>query len=365
MDIEVFILKGYFLGGRKTSDAKKNITDYGVTFSYLGFINRSSKKLIKIAGDMYGFFSLAFLLLSHFRCRRNITIFAYNNEIQHSILLNLYCRLVGIKTVTFVPEYYDPSEFSGGLLRRFRWYSFLVNFNYINRLSDKLIVFSSFIKNKYIEKNYLENNIIIQPNLTDFNFWYSEKASSDFTLGYSGTPYKKDGIEDLLSAMGILKKKNIDFRLLIVGDVVNENSIIPSLINLCDNLGIKKLVTFTGYVPIEDVKEWLNKCEILAITRPNIVQAVAGFPTKIGEYFACNKTVLSTKIGDVGNYFSDREEIIFADSGNPGSIAESIEWILNNREKCREIAINGNKKARELLDYQTRVPSMIEFINRI
>jgi glycosyltransferase involved in cell wall biosynthesis len=363
--IEVFILKGFFLGYQHTADTKKNVTDYGVCYSYLGFVNRSSNKLIKILGDLYSFFSLGFLLLSLFRDRKNITVFAYNNEIHHSILLNLYCRLVRIKIVTFVPEYYDPSEFTGGILKRLRWYSFLINFNYVNRWSDKLIAFSSFIKNKYIEKKYPEHNIMIQPNLTDFDFWYSESASTDFTIGYSGTPYKKDGIEDLLTAVGLLNKNNIGISLLIVGDVVNENSIIPSLRDLCDKLGIRKSVTFTGYVPIEDVKKWLNKCEILAITRPNIVQTVAGFPTKIGEYFACSKTVLSTKIGDVGNYFRDREEIIFAESGNPKSIAENIEWILSNRDKCREIAKNGNRKARELLDYQTRVPSMIDFINHI
>jgi glycosyltransferase involved in cell wall biosynthesis len=363
-ETEVYILKGYFLRGKKTNDAKKNVTDYGVAYSYLGFVNRSSKKIIKIIGDLYGLFSLNCLLLSLFTRRENIKIFAYNNEVPNSLLLNLYCKLARIKLVTFVPEYYDISEFSGNLFSRMRWKGFLLNFNYINRLSDKLIVFSSYIKNKYIERKFPENKIMIQPNLTDFDFWDKNEKNVSFTIGYCGAPYKKDGIGDLLKAVSLLKKKNIEVRALIVGDVMNEKSIIPSLAEYCEKLGIRETITFTGHVPIEDVRDWLNKCEILAITRPNIVQTVAGFPTKIGEYFACRKTVLSTRIGDVANYFSDRQEIVFAESGNPQSIADNIEWILNNQDESRKIAMNGYIKAKELLNYKEKVPAMMEFVDR-
>jgi glycosyltransferase involved in cell wall biosynthesis len=360
--IEVFILKGYFLKGRKSGDAKINKTDYGVNYKYLAFVNRSSNGLMKIIGDIYGLFSLVLLLFSLFKRRKKTTIFCYNNEIQHSLLLNLYCRLTGIKIITFVPEYYDISEFSGNILRKLRWYGFLLNFHYVNRLSDKLIVFSKYIKSKYLEKNYPEQNILVQPNLTDFEFWKQDEKEQSFTIGYSGTPYKKDGIEDLLSAVGILKKNGIEIKILIIGDVVNEKSIIPSLTDFCTKIGISKLVTFTGHVPIDEVKDWLNKCKILAITRPNIVQTIAGFPTKIGEYFACRKTVLSTRIGDVSNYFIDREEIVFADSDNPQSIADNIEWILNNQEPSREIALRGFNRARILLDYTIKVPDMMNFV---
>jgi len=364
LSIEVYILKGYFLKGRKTNDGKKNVTDYGVSYTYLSFINRSSKKVIKIIGDLYGVFSLSFLLLSLFKSRKRTIIFAYNNEIHYSLLINLYCRLFRIKIVTFVPEYYDYSEFSGNIFQKIKWQGFLLNFHYVNRLSDNLIVFSSYIRNKYLEKNYPPGKIMIQPNLTDFDFWHSNGKVLSFTIGYSGTLYKKDGIEYLLSAVDLLKKRNIHVTLLVVGDVVNETSVIPSLIEDCKKSGIAESVTFTGHIPTEEVRSWLNKCKILAITRPNIIQTVAGFPTKIGEYFACKKPVLSTKIGDIGDYFKDRNEIVFAEPDNPESIADNIEWILKNQATSDEIAANGHNRAIELLNYKTRVPAMIEFVKQ-
>ncbi|MDP4222319.1 MAG: glycosyltransferase family 4 protein [Bacteroidota bacterium] len=363
--VEVFLLKGYFLAGRKTSDAKKNFTDYGTPYTYLGFINRSSNKLVKVVGDLYGMAALLVLLFSFLGRRKITTVFAYNNEIHHSIILNCFCRLSGIKLVTFVPEYYDISEFSGNFFHRLRWYSFLLNFHYLNRLSDKLIVFSRYIRDKYLEKKYPEKDILVQPNLTDFDFWYQGENEEKFTIGYSGTPYKKDGIEDLLSAISILKKRNIEVDAVIIGDVVNERSIIPSLKDFCEINGINGSVTFTGLVSLEEVREWLNKSVILAITRPNIVQTVAGFPTKLGEYFACRKIVLSTRVGDAGTYFRDRDEIVFAEAGNTDSIAENIEWILKNREEGKKIALNGFHKASKLLEYKSRVSAIMKFVNGI
>lgn len=360
-NIEIYLLKGFFLGGRKTNDKRKNVTSYGAKYTYLNLVNRPSNKFIKLFGDIYAFTCLTYLLFSLLGHRKTTTVFAYNNELYHSVLLNCFCKLSGIRVVTFVPEYYDISEFSGSITQKLRWYGFLINFHYLNRLSSRLIVFSQFIKEKYIEKKYPEERILVQPNLTDFDFWMLPRGETSYTVGYSGTPYKKDGIENLLTAVSILRKRNLEIKAVILGDVVNEKSIIPSLRSYCEDLGIENDVTFTGLVPLEKVKEWLHKCMILAITRPNIVQTVAGFPTKIGEYFACGKTVLSTKIGDVGSYFQDRKDIVFAEAGNSLSIADNLEWILKNVEKSGEIARNGNKRADQLLNYKKIVPLMMQF----
>ena len=362
--IEVFLLKGYFLAGKKTNDSKRNYTPYAVKYTYLSCINRSSRKILKILSDIKAFFSLFYLLLSCYRNRKRTTIFTYNNEIQNSFLINAYCKVSGTKLVTFVPEYYDISEFAGGFLSKMRWYGFLITFDFLNRWSDRLIVFSAYIRDRYLEKGFPEEMIMVQPNLTDFDFWKNGEDKNEFTLGYCGTPYKKDGVEDLLKAVSIQKNKGLKTTLVIIGDVMNEKSVIPVLRNYCEELGILECVTFTGLIPVEEVKSWLKKCKILAITRPSTVQTLAGFPTKIGEYFACNKPVLATRIGDTGTYFKDKKEIVFAEPGNPESISAGIDWILDNPDICSEMALNGHERAKALLDYKVKVPEMLSFAGR-
>jgi len=124
------------------------------------------------------------------------------------------------------------------------------------------------------------------------------------TIGYAGTPTRKDGAMDLIESFSILNKKYPGTHLLIIGDVVDpKKSILPELQHRVTELGVDKNITFTGLVPFSRMPALLNSCQILALTRPHGIFAEAGFPTKLGEYFACKKTGI--------NYPSRRHTFIF------------------------------------------------------
>jgi glycosyltransferase involved in cell wall biosynthesis len=107
----------------------------------------------------------------------------------------------------------------------------------------------------------------------------------------------------------------------------------------------------------------LSECRILAITRPSTIQTKAGFPTKLGEYYATGRPVLATNFGDMTKYFTDREEIVMAECGDPESIANKILWMLQNSEEVDKISVKGYEKAKKLLEYKNSVSRMIELIN--
>ncbi len=362
-NVEVYLIKGYWSRGASIDHKRSNTTAYGVKYTFLGFRNRPSKKIYKVLDDLYRFIKLFLLLISFTKDRKLIIIYNYNNEFPYSFIINIFCKIFNILIITFVPEYYDNSVFSGNIFRKLKWYAFLIDFYFVNKYSSKLIVFSNYLRSKYIEKGYPADKILVQPNLTDFEYWKDEYSPTQFTVGYSGTPSKKDGIGDLLQAISLLRSKNLNVNAIIIGDVFSGKSVVGELTNLCMKLGIENYVFFTGLVTLEEVRFWLNKCTILTLTRPDIIQTKAGFPTKIGEYFACKKIVLATRVGDITFYFTDRKEIIFADAGNPESIAVGIEWILSNMDRYEEIATSGYKKANELLNYKTAVGKILNFIN--
>ena len=81
-----------------------------------------------------------------------------------------------------------------------------------------------------------------------------------------------------------------------IGDATFGKSIIPSLKEECEKLGIAGKVFFTGLVESPKVNKYLSECRILAITRPATLQTKAGFPTELGEYFATGKPVLATNL---------------------------------------------------------------------
>jgi glycosyltransferase involved in cell wall biosynthesis len=207
---------------------------------------------------------------------------------------------------------------------------------------------------------------LCKPNLTDFDYWQikeeGKEEREEYTLGYCGTPTLKDGIYDLLQAVSELKNRKKRVSLLIIGDVTFGKSRIPDMIKFCESLNISELVTFTGLVNSEDVKRYLNKCNILVLTRPNIIQTQAGFPTKLGEYFASEKQILVTNFGDIEKYFTPMKELVTAECGNIEDIAGKIIWMLNNPEISEQIREAGYFKAKQLLSYGESLDRIVKLI---
>jgi glycosyltransferase involved in cell wall biosynthesis len=363
ISVHVYLLKGFAFGNYSNNGKRRNVTEYGVPYNYLSFKKRPENIFLKLCDEFLSILSLIKLLFSLLRHRKSTTLLVYNNELQSNIPIYLLAKLFRIKIVTFVPEFYDKAIFKGSIFRKLKWYGFLLNFYWLNRMSDKLIVFSHFLKDEYLKRGFKLQDIYVQPNLTDFEFWKTTPEQKIFTVGYSGTPSIKDGLFDLFKAISILKNGMSDVRLLVIGDSTFGKSLIPDLKAESQKLGISERVTYTGLVELSMVKKHLSECKILAITRQGTKQTRAGFPTKLGEYFATGRPVLSTNFGDIEKYFTDDVDLVMAESGNPESIAQKIKWMIENEDRSEIIAQTGCKKAKDLLDYNKSVVIMIQFIN--
>lgn len=362
-NIRVLLLKGHAFGDFIYKGSRENITEEGIFYTYLGFKQRPVNKFLKICDQLISLFRLVVFMVSLTGKRKKVRLLLYNSDCFYNIPIYTISKLLGVEVIKFVSEYIDKSEFGRSVIGLIKRAGYFINFKYLNKLSEKLIVFSIYLKDVYIRMGYNKNNIIVQPNLTDFNFWESGNGEVRYTLGYSGAPYIKDGLSDLFKAINILKNRKVFVSLLVIGDATFGDSLIPSLKVECEKLGISENVFFTGLVKSSSVKQHLTECKILTITRPSTIQTKAGFPTKLGEYFATKKPVLATNFGDMDKYFTDGIDIIMAECENPDSIAQKISWMLQNDNELLQIASRGYKQARELLEYKNSVTRIVNLLD--
>ncbi len=356
-NVRVLLLKGHAFGNYTYKGPRKNVSEGGILFTYLGFTQRPKNKLLKICDELVSLFRLKAFLLSLIGKNKSVKLLVYNSDVLFNIPIHVMSRIFGVKLIKFVAEYIDKSEFGTNLLGDIKRASYYLNFRYLNKQSDKLIVFSYYLRDLYVDMGYRVSDIIVQPNLTDFDFWKSPLTEPKYTLGYSGAPYLKDGLSDLFRAVSLLKQEmsSKPLSLLIIGDAVFGGSLIPSLRDECARLGITENVVFTGLVELPQVKQFISECRILTITRPSTIQTMAGFPTKLGEYLATGKPVLATDFGDMKKYFTDGTDIIMAECSNPASIAHKIKWMLLNPLELNNIAERGHKRAIELWEFRKSI----------
>ena len=360
--VEVVLLKGHAFGNFKYKGPRKDVTREGVPFRYIGFKQRPESLLLKIIEEFVSMCRLLGFLISLSWRPKPYKLLIFNSELQYNIPVLIFSNILRVNAIKFVAEIIDKSEFANSLFGRIKRLGYNINYKYLNKKSDKLLVFSLYLKEFYMQLGYEEPKIIVQPNLTDFDYWKPEPGNIKYTIGYSGAPYLKDGLHDLFKAVSLLTAEGLDISLLVIGDATFGKSLIPSLREECSLLGISKSVSFTGLIELSGVKQHLAECKILAITRPSTLQTKAGFPTKLGEYFATQRPVLATNFGDMEEYFTDGQDIVMAECGNVGEIAGKIKWMISDSEELEKILARGYERSQQLLEYKISVKRLIDFM---
>lgn len=61
-------------------------------------------------------------------------------------------------------------------------------------------------------------------------------------------------------------------------------------------------------------------------------------------------------------YFADGSDIVFAECGNPASIAQKLEWMMQNSEELEKIAQRGYSTAYDLLGYKSSMKKILKFL---
>lgn len=133
-------------------------------------------------------------------------------------------------------------------------------------------------------------------------------------------------LERVYPILGHYKK---DLRICVVGPNPNKR-----ILSYADS----KNIFIKGFV--DDVREYYHGAKIFIAP----MQSGSGIQNKILEAMACGVPVVSTSLGNAAIMALDKEQIMLSDE--PGHFAKTIVSLLNDTNRCREIA----SRAREFIE---------------
>ena len=209
-----------------------------------------------------------------------------------------------------------------------------------------MFVISQGLKQYYIENGCQPDRVHILNMFVDTTrFQGLKKQPSEPYIAYCGTASNnKDGVDQLIKAFAIVVKKHPNYKLYIIGNTPSKQQRFNNF-ELVKNLGIENNVVFTGVVSSSEIPQMLKNATILALDRPNNLQAKYGFPTKLGEYLQTGNPVVITRVGDIPLFLKDGESELIAEPENPDSFAEKLCWAIEHPVEAREIGIKGKQVA--------------------
>lgn len=293
-------------------------------------------------------------------------VILYNAYTPYTFKLVNWCQLNNIPLINDVVEFYDPRQMNGGLFGPFNLMN-KFNFHFLYTKGNGVIVISS-----YLEKYFLDRSckvLRIPPTLdTDHitpNFEIRENNTNVITLAYTGTPGKKDLLDNVIEAIFRLDKKGKYIKLIIAGPNVSEILQLPVFFNH----RIKKIPPFIqvlGPQSHENAISIISSAEYMPLLRPPLRYAQAGFPTKVTESLASGTPVICNITSDLAEYIHDAVEGIICRDESTDAFIEALDRISRlTPQKRVEMRHAARAQAERSFDFRVYTDSLAEFLGKI
>lgn len=240
--------------------------------------------------------------------------------------------------------------------------------NYIKQCHrlKHIFVISRPLRQFFIDNGISEDKVtIVNMTVDPRRFEGVEKQPvKEKYIAYCGTvTNNKDGVNDLLRAFAITHKSHPDVRLYIIGAIPDKEDKVGNM-RLIEELGIKDSVVFNGVVPVADMPQLLKNATVMALDRPDSLQAQNGFPTKLGEYLLTGNPVVVTKVGDIPYFLKDGESALLSDDRNAEMFASKLNWVFENADKALTIGAKGKVIALQYFDCIKEGKKILDVINK-
>jgi glycosyltransferase involved in cell wall biosynthesis len=357
-NIKVVRMRGTSYGGLNSTNIK---------CSNLFFRRRTANDFFKILEFFLIILATPFSLIFNKLKSQIDTAILYGIEYSYyCIPLFITAKLFKIKIFRIITDYYDTESIVPVWWKQPKLFFYEMQFQRVDRLFDGIIVLSYYLKNIAIRNGVNDANILLIPHFIDINSFkskcnYEVQWTSKTIIGFCGMPSVFNGILDLITAFGMVNEKYDNVILLIIGDPIES---VKMQIEEKANASKNHNIFYTGFLQKQDVKIQLNRCSVLVNPRKAGRFSEAGFPTKLGEYFATAKPVVSTTTGDIKNYFTNKKELVLVEPDKPESIADGIKFLIENNSIAKKIGKNGYYWATENLDYKKNSSKLLQFIEK-
>jgi glycosyltransferase involved in cell wall biosynthesis len=173
-----------------------------------------------------------------------------------------------------------------------------------------------------------------------------------FIVGIVGRIEDAKGQWILVEAL--FKLKDLDIKLLIVGQTMDENYL-QSLKEKIENLGLSKRVIFTGFT--REVNEHIKLCDVTVLATPKET-----FGLVIIESMMTGVPVIATNNGGPLEIIEDGVDGLLFDR-SVDDLASKLELLYHDRGLKDKLSENAYKKAKESFEEKKQLEKLKEVIN--
>ena len=221
--------------------------------------------------------------------------------------------------------------------------------------ADHVVTIAHAMKEQLVKQGCPEDKITVIPNAVD-NWWFEdfdEKQVHDIreqhglndnkVLGYISNLSKREGHYVLLEAAALLKEWGNAFKVLIVGEGPERES----LQKQAADLGIGGDVVFTGNVPHKDIRAYYKAIDIFVVPRTADYASDFVTPMKPFEALSLARPIIMSDRPVTREIIGDNERGLSFETSSAGSLAQKIILLDGDSDMSQALASAGRKWVRQ------------------
>lgn len=225
-----------------------------------------------------------------------------------------------------------------------RWVSYAAKRQEIElvRKFDRMVVVTTYMRDELLRNGFDSRRIEIHapvPRMGDPDLRSS--FSSRNLILYAGQIIRGKGVDVLLESLALVKS---DFECVILGDGNHR----PYCEDLSRRLGLAKRVTFKGFVPQQELKDYYRECSVVALTSlwP---EPIATIGLEVMRYAL---PVVAFDAGGIKDWLVDGHNGYLVPWMDRRRFAGRIDQLLTDKAKARQLGENGLRLVSERYDFE-------------
>ncbi len=216
--------------------------------------------------------------------------------------------------------------------------------NHVIRQADRVAVICEGLRSDLISRGFAAEKIFVSPNGVDMEL-FGAPPPPDLVLaerlglkdkdviGYIGSFYDYEGIDDLIAAMPHLKGAAENAHLLLVGGGPME----AALREQAQASPAKDRIHFIGRVPHHEVERYYGLVDILAYPRKAMRLTELVTPLKPLEAMAQGRLVMASSVGGHKELIENGVTGTLFAPDDPNALAKAAEKLFSERENWQEM----------------------------
>ena len=201
------------------------------------------------------------------------------------------------------------------------------------------------------------------PLLSQFGGELPALAERAYDLCLLGSMSRRSGLHVAARAIGELARRGRRVRVLLIGTPGEDAR--GDLDEVVARHGLEDDVTVTGWKPYTEVPALLPRARIGLVTLLDLPKYHHNIACKAFEYMACGMPCICSDLPPQRFFVEEGRHGLFFEPGNPDSLADAIETLLDDPERLRAMGRAGREAAETRWNAEADQRRYRDFIDRL